>query len=40
VAVNPALESLGSFKADQLPITAIGKSIVAAQKILDRVRYQ
>jgi len=40
VAANPALESLGKFKADELPIAAIGKSIVSAQKILDRVGYQ
>jgi iron(III) transport system substrate-binding protein len=40
VAANPALESLGKFKADELPIAAIGKSIAPAQKILDRVGYQ
>jgi iron(III) transport system substrate-binding protein len=39
-AANPALESLGKFKADELPISAIGKSIASAQKILDRVGYQ
>jgi len=34
------VDSLGKFKADELPIAAIGKSIVSAQKILDRVGYQ
>ena len=40
VAANAALESLSKFKADELPIAAIGKSIVSAQKILARVGYQ
>jgi ABC-type Fe3+ transport system substrate-binding protein len=40
VAANPALESLGTFKADDMPVAAIGKSIATAQKILDRVGYQ
>jgi iron(III) transport system substrate-binding protein len=39
VAGNPALESLGKFKADEIPISAIGKSIAPAQKILDRAGY-
>ena len=39
VAANPALESLGKFKADELPISSIGKSIAPAQKILDRAGY-
>jgi iron(III) transport system substrate-binding protein len=38
-AANPVLESLGKFKADELPISSIGKSIAPAQKILDRAGY-
>jgi len=37
---NDVLESLGKFKADEMPISAIGKSIVPAQKILDRAGYK
>jgi iron(III) transport system substrate-binding protein len=40
LAANPALESLGKFKADEMPIASIGKAIVPAQKILDRAGYQ
>jgi iron(III) transport system substrate-binding protein len=39
VAANPALESLGTFKADETPIASIGKSIAPAQKVLDRAGY-
>lgn len=39
-AKNPALESLGSFKAENLSIATIGKNQIAAQKILDRVGYK
>jgi iron(III) transport system substrate-binding protein len=38
-AANPALESLGTFRADEVPISAVAKSIGAAQKILDRAGY-
>jgi len=38
-AARPALESLGAFKADRLPVAVIGKSIVPAQQSLDRVGY-
>ena len=37
---NPVLEDMGKFKAESVPISAIGKNQVAAQKILDRVGYK
>ena len=37
---NPALEKLGKFKTENLPISEIGKNQVEAQKILDRVGYK
>ena len=37
---NPALASLGTFKTENVPVSAIGKNQVAAQKILDRVGYK
>ena len=37
---NPALEAMGKFKADTLPIGALAKNIVAAQKLLDRAGYR
>ncbi|WP_265949029.1 Fe(3+) ABC transporter substrate-binding protein [Dechloromonas sp. A34] len=37
---NPALEAMGKFKADNLPIGALAKNIVAAQKLLDRAGYR
>jgi iron(III) transport system substrate-binding protein len=37
---NKALASLGSFKAESLPISSVGKGQVAAQRILDRVGYR
>lgn len=37
---NPALEALGSFKAETVSIAAIGRNQVTAQKILDRVGYK
>jgi iron(III) transport system substrate-binding protein len=40
VASNPALESLGKFKAENVSIATIGKNQIAAQKILDRVGYK
>lgn len=40
VTANPVLASLGAFKADELPISAIGASIVPAQKVLDRAGYR
>lgn len=37
---NPALASLGTFKADTLNIAALGKNQALAQKIFDRVGYK
>jgi iron(III) transport system substrate-binding protein len=37
---NAALASLGSFKAEDLPISSVGKGQIAAQRILDRVGYR
>jgi len=40
VAKNPALESLGAFKADPLPVATLGKNTPAAQKLLDRAGWK
>lgn len=37
---NPALASLGAFKAESVPIGSIGKGQIAAQRILDRAGYR
>lgn len=37
---NPALDALGSFKADKLSIATIARNVVAAQKLLDRAGYR
>ena len=37
---NPALVSLGKYKAEDVPISSIGKGQIAAQRILDRVGYR
>jgi iron(III) transport system substrate-binding protein len=37
---NPALASLGSFKADPMPISSIGKGQLAASRIIDRVGWK
>lgn len=37
---NPALASLGQFKAENVPVSSIGKGQIAAQRILDRVGYR
>jgi iron(III) transport system substrate-binding protein len=37
---NEALESLGTYKMENVSIAAIGKNQIAAQKILDRVGYK
>jgi iron(III) transport system substrate-binding protein len=37
---NAALSSLGTFKAESVPISSIGKGQIAAQRILDRVGYR
>lgn len=39
-AGNPALEAMGKFKAETVPISVIGLNQVKAQKILDRVGYK
>jgi iron(III) transport system substrate-binding protein len=40
VSANPALVSLGSFKADSLPIGELAKTTVAAQKVFDRAGWK
>lgn len=37
---NQALESLGKFKADDLPLASVGRSQVTAAKIIDRVGWR
>ena len=37
---NPALEAMGTFKADALPIADLGRNTVAAQKLADRVGWR
>ncbi|HEX4886247.1 MAG TPA: Fe(3+) ABC transporter substrate-binding protein [Casimicrobiaceae bacterium] len=37
---NPALDQLGTFKADPLPIAALGKNSAAAQKLVDRAGWR
>ncbi|MBK1688584.1 extracellular solute-binding protein [Rubrivivax gelatinosus] len=37
---NPALESFGSFKAESVPVSAIGRNQVQVQQMLDRVGYR
>jgi iron(III) transport system substrate-binding protein len=37
---NPALEQLGTFKADTLPVAALLKNAGAAQKMMDRAGYK
>ena len=37
---NPALDAMGKFKADTLPISALAKNVVAAHKLLDRAGYR
>jgi iron(III) transport system substrate-binding protein len=39
-AKNAALDSLGEFKVDQLPIGSIGRSQVTAAKIIDRAGWR
>ncbi len=38
--VNPALEAMGPFKADTMPIATIGMNQVKVQRMLDRVGYK
>ena len=37
---NPALEAMGKFKADTLPIGNLAKNVASAQKLLDRAGYR
>ena len=37
---NPALEAMGDFKADEIPLAAIAKEIPTAQKIVDRAGWR
>jgi iron(III) transport system substrate-binding protein len=37
---SPVVELLGKFKAENVPISTIGKNQIAAQKLLDRVGYK
>ncbi len=37
---NPALETLGSFKADALPIATLGRNAAEAQRIVDRAGWK
>lgn len=37
---NPALKAMGTFKAESVAISAIGRNQIAAQKILDRAGYK
>lgn len=40
VTSNPALDAMGKFKADSLPIGTLARQVVAAQKLLDRAGYR
>jgi iron(III) transport system substrate-binding protein len=37
---NPALESLGKFKADSLNVAELGRNQATAQKLADRAGYK
>jgi iron(III) transport system substrate-binding protein len=37
---NPALEAMGKFKADSLPMATLAKNAVAAQRIYDRAGWK
>ena len=37
---NPALEAMGTFKADPLPIAVLGRNTPAAQKLVDRAGWR
>ena len=37
---NPALDALGSFKSESIPVSVIGMNQVKVQQILDRVGYK
>jgi iron(III) transport system substrate-binding protein len=37
---NPALDRLGKFKSEQIPVSVVGMNQVAVQRMLDRVGYR
>jgi iron(III) transport system substrate-binding protein len=37
---NPALDALGRFRADTLPVAQVGRAQVTAAKIIDRVGWR
>jgi iron(III) transport system substrate-binding protein len=37
---NPALDALGKFKAEQIPVSVVGMNQVKVQQMLDRVGYR
>jgi iron(III) transport system substrate-binding protein len=37
---NPALEQMGSFKADSMPVAALLKNAATAQRVMDRAGYR
>jgi iron(III) transport system substrate-binding protein len=39
-AKNPALEAMGKFKADNLPVATLAKNAATAQKIYDRAGWR
>jgi iron(III) transport system substrate-binding protein len=40
VVKNPALEAMGKFKADSLPVAALAKHAATAQKVYDRAGWR
>ena len=40
VTNNPALEAMGKFKADTLPLGKVAQNVAVAQKLLDRAGYR
>jgi len=40
VVKNPALDAMGKFKADSLPVVALAKNAIAAQRIYDRAGWK
>ena len=37
---NPAFKSMGNFQEEKIPVAAIGKNQIAAQKLLDQAGYK
>jgi iron(III) transport system substrate-binding protein len=37
---NPALDAMGPFKAETVPVSVIGMNQIKAQQMLDRVGYR